>query len=151
MQNIESGYMHASRRNITRYVLLGLLEMSCMWGLHTTEHVQLQEQQFLHCRGKFDGWVYNFTWKHLNLQLFALWTTKFYTFVPNRPCIFTSAFPPTSLNYLFSENSYHFLLNTYSHGTTSLIHRPPPQIFVTCSTKLIDCLTLPLKMQITAV
>ena len=22
----------------------------------------LQEQQFLHCREKFDGWVYNFTW-----------------------------------------------------------------------------------------
>ena len=37
---------------------------------------------------KFDVWIYNFTWKHLNLWwsiLCSLWITNFYTFILYRP------------------------------------------------------------------
>ena len=64
MQSIKRGCVYASRISI-RYVLLGLLYM---WGLHTTEHVYLARAAASTSVKKFDDWIYNFTWKHLNLQ-----------------------------------------------------------------------------------
>ena len=59
--------------------------------------------------------------------------------------IWHTSFTQTAHQFFFVHR-YHFFLNMYSHRTTSLVHWPTNQIFVTCSTKVKDCLTLPLKI-----
>ena len=76
-------------------ITLGLLYMK-VWGFHTTERLRAAVSTSVE---NFDGSIYNFIWKRLNLQktVHSLWTTKFYTFLLYRLCIFPLASPPTSL------------------------------------------------------
>ena len=85
----------------------------------------LQEQQFLHCREKFDGWVYNFTWKHLNLQLFALWTTSILLYLTDHASSPQPSLPPLLIISLVKTVIIFFWTHTLMEPLASFTDHHP--------------------------